>query len=188
MPRRLPSVCRLSPVRILVAAAAVVPLSWSAPARAAEPVTPILTASRFLGPEGEDLGAERFAEAISRAGVPAKAAPGRWSSWRQPPAKETPWLCGATAGYGERAHAYAFWFDASGTVERFAHVPYGKTFILEASALVWIAPVEGMADAVAHHSPSQQVSGPAVRIKIVREQGAGEAGPVVNPDVYEMIA
>ena len=178
---------RFSPVRILLAAAAVVPLSWPATILGAEPVTPILTASRFFGPEGEDLGAERLAATISRAGVPAKAVAGKGTNWRQPPAKETPWLCGVTAGFGERAHAYAFWFNPDGAVERLAHVPYGKTTLLDGKR-VWRAPIDSIADAVAHGSPSQKVSGPAVRIRVVREQAKGEAGPVVNPDVYETIA
>lgn len=177
---------RMTFTRLATVAAAASLLSPAVPG-AAEAATPILTASRFLGPEGEDLGAERFAAAISRAGVPAKAASGTWTNWRQPPAEGTPWLCGVTAGFGERAHAYGFWFNADGTVERLAHVPYGKT-TLEGGERVWRAPVEGMADAVAHGSPRQRVSGPAVRIKIVREQAAGDAGPVVNPDVYETIA
>ena len=76
---------RFSPVRILLAAAAVVPLSWPATILGAEPVTPILTASRFFGPEGEDLGAERLAATISRAWrlVPTiKTVPRLAASWR----------------------------------------------------------------------------------------------------------
>jgi len=178
---------RVSTVRILLAAAAVVPFSWPATILGAEPAAPLLTASRFFGPEGEDPGAKRLAAAISRAGVPAKAAAGRWTKWRQPPAEETPWLCEVTAGFGERAHSFTFWFDAAGVPQRFAHVPYGKT-TLEGGARVWIAPIDSIADVVAHGSASQQLSGPAVRIKIVREEATGEAGPVVNPDLYEAIA
>jgi len=179
---------RPSTVHILLAAVAVVPFSWPATILGAEPAAPLLNASRFLGPEGEDLGAERVAAAISRAGVPARAAGGKWTTWRQPPAEDTPWLCGATAGFGERAHAYVFWFNASGTPERLAHVPYGKTTLPLSSSRVWLAPIDSIADAIAHGSASQQVSGPAVRIKIVREEATGEAGPVVNPDLYEAIA
>lgn len=171
----------------LAAVALAGPLLSPTVSRAAEPATPIPTVSRFLGPEGEDLGGERFAAAISQAGLPAKAAAGNWTNWRQPPVEGTPWLCGMTAGFGERAHAYAFWFNADGAVERLAHLPYGKT-TLEGGERVWRAPVEGMADAVAHGSARQRVSGPAVRIKLVREQAVGDAGPVVNPDVYETIA
>jgi hypothetical protein len=169
--------------------AAVVPLWWFTAAQAAEPAAPIPTAARFLGPEGEDLGVDRFAEAIARAGVPAQAAHAKWTSWRQPPAAGSAWLCGVTAGFGEQAHAYAFRFDASGAVERLAHVPYGKT-TLEGGTRVWRAPVDSIADVVAHGSPSQhqKLSGPAVQITIVREQAAGDAGPVVNADVYEVIA
>lgn len=178
---------RPSTVRILLAAAAVVPFSWPATSLGAEPAVPILTASRFLGPEGEDLGAERLAAAISQAGVPAKPAAGKGLAWRKPPADGTPWLCGATAGFGERAHAYMFWFNASGTPERLAHVPYGKT-TLEGGARVWYAPIDAVADVVAHGSASQKVSGPAIRIKIVREEAKGEAGPVISPDVYELMS
>jgi hypothetical protein len=179
----------VSPARLLLPVAAVVPLWWFTAAQAAEPAAPIPTAARFLGPEGEDLGVERLAAAISRAGVPAQAALAKWTSWRQPPATGSPWLCGVTAGFGERAHAYAFRFDAAGAVERLAHVPYGKT-TLEGGTRVWRAPVDSLADVVAHGTPShdRQVSGPAVRITIVREQAAGDAGPVVNADVYEVIA
>jgi hypothetical protein len=55
---------------------------------------------------------------------------------------------------------------------------------------VWRAPVDSIADVVAHGSPSQhqKLSGLAVQITIVREQAAGDAGPVVNADVYEVIA
>lgn len=172
--------------RLAAVAAAASFLSPVVP-RAAEPASPILTVGRFLGPEGEDLGAERLAAAISRAGVPAKAVAGKWTHWRQPPAEGTPWLCGVTAGFGERAHAYGFWLNADGALERLAHVPYGKT-TLAGGTRVWRAPVEGMADAVAHGSPRQKVSGPAVRITVVRDQAAGDAGPVVNAEVYEVIA
>lgn len=178
---------RFLPVRSLLTVAAAVPLWWTAAARSAEPASPILTASRFLGPEGEELGAERFAEAISRAGMPAKAATGKWTTWRQPPADGVPWLCWVTAGYGESAHAYAFWFDAAGAAYRFAHVPYGKT-MTEAGTRVWLAPVDSMADVVAHDSPGQKISGPAVRIRVVREQAASEAPAVVDSEVYEAIA
>jgi len=178
---------RVSTVRILLAAAAVVPFSWPAAILGAEPAAPLLTASRFLGPAGEDLGAERLAAALSRVGVPAKAAAGKWTNWRQPPAEETPWLCGATAGFEERANVYVFWFSASGAVERFAHVPYGKT-TLEGGARVWLAPVDSVADVVAHGSASQTVLGPAVHIKIVRDEATGEAGPVISPDVYEVMS
>ena len=179
----------VSPARLLLPVAAVVPLWWFTAAQAAEPAAPIPTAARFLGPEGEDLGVDRFAEAIARAGVPAQAAHAKWTTWRQPPAAGSAWLCGVTAGFGEQAHAYAFRFDASGAVERLAHVPYGKT-TLEGGTRVWRAPVDSIADVVAHGSPSQhqKLSGPAVQITIVREQAAGDAGPVVNADVYEVIA
>lgn len=72
-------------------------------------------------------------------------------------------------------------------MHRFAHVPYGKTW-MESGARVWLAPVDSIADVVAHDSPGQKISGPAVRIRVVREQAAGEAGPVVKAEVYEAIA
>lgn len=174
-------------IRVVLAAVALLPLSRPRPTLGAEPATPILTSSRFLGPEGEDLGTERLAAAISGAGVPAKAAPGKEMAWRKPPAEGTPWLCGATAGFGERAHAYMFWFNASGNPERLAHVPYGKT-TLEGGERVWYAPIGPVVEVVTHGSTSQNVSGPAIRIEIIREETEGEAGPVVSPEVYELTA
>lgn len=174
------------PERTVALLAACAAVAWAVAARCDEPL-PLATVARFLGPEGKDLGGEAFADALSRAGLPATAVGGRAAGWRQPAVAGGPWLCGLTAGFGERAHAYAVWFGAAGIPERFVHVPYGKT-TLPGGDRVWLAPVDRLAAAVADAAGRPPLSGPPLGIRVLREESAGDAGPVAEMQVYEAIA
>jgi len=159
-----------------------------AAASAADPAAPIPTISSFLGPEGEDLGGERFATAVSRAGVAAKEVAGKVAAWRQSPVAGRGWLAGVTAGFGERAHAYAFRFSGSGALERVAHVPYGKT-PLPGGSRVWVAPVDRIAAAIADGPRSRlRADRPPLRITINRAERTAAATPAADVRIFEAIA
>ncbi len=187
--QRGPGLVRQLPSRHLIAVslAAVVSLSRPVATGGEEPPQPLPAVAVLLGPEGEDLGGERFAAAVTKAGLPAKVATDLAPSWRQPAAAASPWLAGVTTGFGERADAYAFWFDPAGSLHRFAHVPYGKT-ALPGGTRVWRAPVDRLAAAIVLAMGQPPLAGPPISIRIRCEQSAGEAGPVADPEVFEAIA
>ena len=133
---------------LLMALAAVVGL-WPDPVAAADAERPRLAVSvSVLGPEGGSITPAQMVAALAEGGwcEPKAVTAARWNR-RPEAAGDAPWLSVVLTGFGERADALGFLFDADGSPPRLAaHVPYGKT--LKERTMVWIVPIGSIAFAI----------------------------------------
>jgi hypothetical protein len=163
----------------LIGALAVVGVAWAAAATAGDPAVaekPRLAVSvSVLGVEGGSTTPAVMVAALAEGGwcEPKAVAATRWNQ-RPEAAGDARWLSVVLAGFGGRAQAVAFLFDADGSAPRLvARVPYVKTFNPQANTYHWVVPTGWITFAIRDFFANTAKAPPAAAVPtglVVRER------------------
>jgi hypothetical protein len=146
---------------------------------AEEPTKPAFAVSTTsLGGAGGTLEAADFAAALAGNGDCAATVAPRTPRWnvRPPAVPAAAWVSIVIAGFGERAHAFAFMFDGpDGSPRLLAHVPYGLSY--SSGGKVWWPPTARLTATFldGYRRPRSDAKRPLVTMSVAEWKEGAEA-------------